>query len=120
MKVLNLIIIGLVCSNLSFAQVSLTPKETETLKEICENYYKSLKDGNLKQLRKSSPERFHGFIEQLTATKSKNKTVLEKQYLTKPTYEELVFWYVIREIHYNRSEEDKTKKKEVDDIIMRF
>ncbi len=78
--------------------------------EICNQYNVALKESSLKNLQKTAPVRFQGFIEQLIATKDKPKKIFETKYLKRPTHEELIYWYVVREFHYNNSEPDSLKK----------
>jgi len=108
----TLIIIGLFFSILSYGQINMSETEKGILKEIISQSNVSLKESPLKELQKTTPERFHGFISQLIATKDKPKKILEIKYLQRPTHEELIFWYVVREFHYNNSEPDSVKKTE--------
>jgi hypothetical protein len=98
------------------AQLILTKNETEALKEICNQYPLASKKKDLKTLRKKSPERFKTFVEQFLATKSKPKNILQARLLHRPGHEDLVYWYVLRELHYNRQEPDSLKKN-ADGII---
>lgn len=107
---LTLTILGLIIFNYSFGQLSLTNDEREVLKDICSQYSQPNKENYLKQLKKQSPTKFHNFIDQLIASKDDSDEVLKTKYLQRPTDEELMYWYVVREFHYNNSEPDSLKK----------
>jgi hypothetical protein len=107
---LTLTILGLIFFNHSFGQLSLTNDEREVLKDICSQYSQPNKEKYLKQLKKQSPTKFHNFIGQLIASKDDSDEILKIKYLQRPTDEELTYWYVVREFHYNNSEPDSLKK----------
>jgi hypothetical protein len=107
---LTLTILGLIIFNYSFGQLNLTNDEREILKDICSQYSQPNKEKYLKQLRKQTPTKFHNFIDQLIASKDDSDEVLKIKYLQRPTDEELTYWYVVRESHYNNSEPDSLKK----------
>src|SRR5690606_35965427 len=90
----------------------LTNDEREVLKDICSQYSQPNKEKYLKQLKKQSPIKFHNFIDQLIASKDGSDEVLKTKYLQRPTDEELMYWYVVREFHYNSSEPDSLKKSQ--------
>jgi hypothetical protein len=107
---LTLTFLGLIIFNYSFGQLSLTNDEREVLKDICSQYSQPNKEKYLKQLKKQSPTKFHNFIDQLIAIKDDSDEILKTKYLQRPTDEELMYWYVVREFHYNNSEPDSLKK----------
>lgn len=50
----------------------------------------------------------------LIAVGKGNKTILETRFLSRPSDDELVLWYVIREIHYNRTIDTKEPRPDID------
>lgn len=120
MKNLGLIILGLQICFQAFGQITLSDNEIGTLTEICNQYNVGLKESSLHDFKNTSPERFNGFINQLIISKDKPKKILDNELLKRPTHEELIFWYVIREFHYNNSEPDSLQKtqREIIDWIL--
>lgn len=98
------------------AQIILSDNENEILKEICNQYNTPIKESSLKEKYKTAPERFQIFIDQMVATKSKPKKIIETKYLNRPSHENLVYWYIVREFHYNNSAPDSLKKSQ-DEIM---
>lgn len=112
---LTLIALGLIIFNYSFGQLSLTNEEREVLKNICSQYIQS-GNGDLEKLKKRSPVKFHNFIDQLIVSKSNSDEILKTKYLQKPTSDELMYWYVVREFNYNNSESDSLLKTQ-DEVL---
>jgi hypothetical protein len=104
------ITIGLLLFIDSPCQLNLTSDERDILKEICSKYSLTKQEKPLKELKKKSPAKFHNFIDQLIASKEDSDEILKTGYLKRPTDDELIFWYVVREFHYNNSEPDSLKK----------
>lgn len=121
MKNIGLIILGFLFTFQTFGQISLTESEIGTLTEICNQYHVRLIESTLFDLKDSSPERFKGFINQLIISKDKPKKILDNEILKRPTHEELIFWYVIREFHSNTIEPDSLQKtqREIIDWILK-
>jgi hypothetical protein len=92
------------------AQLKLSADEREFLKEICSYYSQPNSTDNLRRLQKKAPVKFHKFIDQLIVSKDNSKDILKDQYLSRPTTDDLMYWYVVREFHYNNSEPDSLKK----------
>lgn len=107
---LTLIIIGLLGFAKSFGQLNLSKDEREILKEICSQYNVSNKESTLKKLIKTSPSKFESFISELIASKENSSEILNSKYFTRPTNDDLNYWYVLREFHYNNLEPDSLKK----------
>jgi hypothetical protein len=49
-------------------------------------------------------------VDVLITMGKEDKTILERRYLARPEDDELVMWYVIREIHYNRTDKKNTPR----------
>src|SRR5690349_12747851 len=101
---LTFVALGLILFIDSFGQLNLTSDERETLKEICAKYSLTNQEKTLKELKKKAPPKFHNFIDQLIASKDGSDEILKSKYLKRPTDDELIFWYAVREFHYNSSE----------------
>jgi hypothetical protein len=50
----------------------------------------------------------------LISSGKQDSTILNVTYWQRPSYEEMVMWYVIREIHYNSSNEKKKPRPNID------
>lgn len=115
---LTLIVAGVMLFNAGWAQISLTAEEKSALKEICIQYTRPSKEKSLADFRNTTPERFQSFIDQAIVSKSNSEETLQTKYLKRPTDDELIFWYVVRELHYNNSEPDSVKRTD-DEVIER-
>lgn len=88
------------------AQVTLDPKDLNNLIAISKLYSSNTNvsgvkfDKSIDSLR--TPKLNH-IADALIAVGKGDKTILEYRFLARPNDEELVLWYVIREIHYNRT-----------------
>lgn len=116
MKTTVLILIAMLLRGVVAGQVSLSTEEYGLLKEICEQYSVPKKESTLKALHKTAPGRFRSFIDQMMMLKGVEGDVLDTTYLRRPSHEELVFWYVVREFHYNNAEPDSLQVSR-DDIM---
>ncbi|RNC85665.1 MAG: hypothetical protein ED557_02520 [Balneola sp.] len=52
-------------------------------------------------------------INTLIAVGSADENLLTKEFLSKPSFKELKYWYVLREIHYNNLSEDPEKRSSI-------
>lgn len=120
MKNIGYIILGLLFYSQSFGQISMSENDINILTEICNQYNIPFKQSSLKELKNTAPDRFQGFINQLIINKDKPKKILDNEVLKKPSHEELIFWYIVREFHYNNTEPDtlqKTKREIIDRVL---
>lgn len=107
---LIIIILILLFSIDSFGQLNLNEQERNELKDICSEYTLAKGVKGLRERKKTSSAKFHDFIDQLVASKDDSDEILKDKYLKRPTDEELAYWYVIREFHYNNNKPDSLKK----------
>ncbi|QQR87975.1 MAG: hypothetical protein IPJ76_07105 [Flavobacteriales bacterium] len=106
MKATALFLMAILLRGFVVGQVTLTTEEHHLLKAICEQYNVPKKESTLKAMQKTASGRFQGFIGQMMMVKGLKGDVLDTTYLRRPTHEELVFWYAVREFHYNNAEPD--------------
>jgi len=83
----------------SFAQLKLSAEEMATVKDAFLVYNGEKKESSLT----TAPTRFQPFIAQLLASKANNDTMPAEDYFRKPSKDQLLLWYAIRELHYHKS-----------------
>ncbi|MBT1688576.1 hypothetical protein [Dawidia soli] len=66
--------------------------------------------GGLKELRNTIPARFQHFVDHLIVVQEGTEGILNTEHLTVPSDEELEYWYVVREFHYNKIAPDSSRK----------
>lgn len=96
-----------------FAQVELDSGDLTKLVGIGEAYSKgvSLSETDLQMYR--SPK-FDRVIDTLLVSGQRDGSILDAKYLKRPSDKDLIYWYVIREIHYNRNRESKKPRPDLD------
>lgn len=108
-----LIFFFVLLTTLSNAQISLYPKDLKNLIAISELYSQSPNatgDQFVNTIEALRTPNLNHIVDALIATGKGDKTILEKRFLARPSNEELVLWYVIREIHYNHTNNNKLLK----------
>lgn len=98
------------------APISLTEPEKANLKEICKYEYLNEKL-KWKDFKKTAAPRFLTFIDLLMVLDEKPEKVIETKYLSKPAHEELVYWYVYRELKANHFLDSSEVKRDENEII---
>lgn len=63
-----------------------------------------------KEIEKLRSPELDPIIDALIAVGKGDKKLLSKQFLSKPSEQELKYWYVLREIHYNNQKEDSLSR----------
>lgn len=115
--IIILIISFLIFPLLSQGQSQLNEDELNKLVRIGE-LYSSNPNARGKKFKKSTKAlrstKFNHIIDALILIGKGDKKLLTNKYLTRPTNEELKYWYVIREIHYNLQSENETPKSSKD------
>lgn len=94
------------------AQIKLSPADLNNLAALGQLYsYHNMATGA--QFAKSADSLrtpvLNHVIDALLATGRQDSSILQKQFMARPDHDELMLWYVIREIHYNRV--DTARKK---------
>jgi hypothetical protein len=56
----------------------------------------------------------NNMVDALIETGKADTTLLQKRFLSRPSHDELVLWYVIREIHYNRVDTSRKQKPDIE------
>jgi hypothetical protein len=106
-----ILIIGIFINSFNtFGQINLSSTEKETLKIICNQYNVSLKESPVKIMKDTCSVKFTSFIEQMIVIKDKPKKIVDIKFLKKPSHDDLIFWYIVREFHSNNQEPDSLKK----------
>ena len=104
----SLSLILLAASIFTKAQIKLDQKDFNNLIAIAELYsYNTNSRGDqfAKSIDSLRTPKLNHIVDALIAVGKGDHTILETQFLARPNEEELVLWYVIREIHYNRTNE---------------
>jgi hypothetical protein len=95
------------------AQIKLEQKELDNLIAIGEIYSHNTNARGSKFAKSidslRTPKLDH-IVDALIAVGKGDETILENRFLARPNDDELVLWYVIREIHYNRTNEKLSPK----------
>lgn len=116
MKITTTIILSLI-SFICFSQVKLDQIELNNLIRISELYSKNT-NATGKEFAKSidslRTKKLNHICDALIEVGKGEKTILTNKYLSRPTNEELILWYVIREIHYNQVSKNKTKRSNIE------
>ncbi|TCC90219.1 hypothetical protein EZ428_13135 [Pedobacter frigiditerrae] len=103
----------LVTATFTKAQIRLEQKDLNNLIAISELYsYNTNAKGDkfAKAIDSLRTPKLNHIIDALIAVGKGDMTILENRFLERPDNEELVLWYVIREIHYNRINEKLTPR----------
>ena len=104
--------VWLICFGLhSYAQLTLSEKDFDNLVALSELYTKNnMCKGNdfVKSADSLRTPLLDHMIDALIATGKADTTLLQKRFIARPDNNELMLWYVLREIHYNRV--DTTRK----------
>ena len=92
---------------LSFGQTKTTDFDNHVkLGEIYSNNVNTTGDDFKKSVEKLRTPNLNHIIDALIAVGKGDKKLLTKEFLSKPSKQELKYWYVLREIHYNNQSED--------------
>lgn len=117
MKIILLFVVLLLASTICNAQVQLDSKSLTNLIAISELYSQNpnlSSDNFVKSINSFRTAKLSQVIDTLIAVSKGDETILETRFLKQPTDEELVLWYVIREIHYNRTGDTKNPQSSAD------
>ncbi len=95
------------------AQIKLNQKDLHNLIAIAElySYNTDARGGQFaKSIDSLRTPKLNPIVDALIAVGKGDHTILETRFLARPIDEELILWYVIREIHYNRTNEKVTAR----------
>ncbi|TPG45125.1 hypothetical protein [Flavobacterium pectinovorum] len=116
MKKLSLLLFILLSFS-NFAQVKLNAKDLKNLIAISEIYSKNTNATGsefAKSIDSLRTSVLNPIADALIEVGKGEETILSHKFLARPSNEQLYLWYVIREIHYNRVSETRTKKPNVE------
>lgn len=116
MKKIIVIFLSLI-SFISFSQVKLNEKELKNLIGLGELYSKN-PNATGKEFAKSvdslRTEKLDNICDVLIEVGKGEETIFTNKFLSRPNNEELILWYVIREIHYNQVSKTKAKRQNIE------
>ncbi|KAF2516588.1 hypothetical protein [Flavobacterium foetidum] len=114
-KPISLLFFLIVFSN--YAQVKLENKDLKNLIAISEKYSQN-PNASGEQFAKSidslKTPKLNSICETLIEVGKGSESLISKKYLSRPNNEELVLWYVIREIHYNLVSEKQKPRPNIE------
>lgn len=99
----------LFASTFTYSQIDLSDSDLNNLIEIGEYYSKNVmltQKSAIEDLEKLRTGKLNNIINVLQTQSKQSIDILDKKYLSRPNYEDLVMWYVIREIHYNLTDKE--------------
>lgn len=108
-----LIFILLLTAIITTAQLKLDQKDLNNIIAISELYShnpNATGDKFAKSIDSLRTPKLNHIVDALIEVGKGEKTILENRFLSRPNDEELLLWYVIREIHYNRVNEKITPR----------
>ncbi len=100
------------------AQVQLESQDLANLVKVSEIYSADINlrgEGLENSLKPYRSPRLNRLIDTLVVVNKGEGGILADRYLERPSDDDLYFWYVIREIHYNRTHESK-KPRPADEV----
>jgi len=93
----------------TYSQIELSDSDLNKLIQIGEYYSKNVmlaKESAIEDLEKFRTEKLNNIVDVLQTKSKQSIDILDKKYLSRPNYDDLVMWYVIREIHYNLTDKE--------------
>jgi hypothetical protein len=112
----TLVFIFLMAVTITKAQIKLEQKDLNNLIAISELYSGSTNargDRFAKSIDSLRTPKLSHIADALIAVGKGSKSILETRFLARPNDEELILWYVIREIHYNIVNEKLTSRPNI-------
>ncbi len=103
----------LLTATITNAQIKLEQKDLDNLIAISELYSRNTNargDKFVKSIDSLRTPKLNQIADALIAVGKGDKTILESRFMSRPGDDELMLWYVIREIHYNRVNEKITPR----------
>lgn len=107
------------CTTL-YSQTTLSTKDFNNLLSLCTVYPRILNADGAKVAREIDSlrtPRLNHIIDALIETGNANTAMVSKKMLARPGHDELVLWYVIREVYYNKGNTAKTSRP--DSVVAR-
>lgn len=117
MKKIHCLILIIFTSFNIYSQVEISDADLNKLIEIGEYYSKNVmltEKNAIEDLEKLRTEKLSNIIDVLQTQSKQSIEILDKKYLNRPTYDDLVMWYVIREIHYNLTDKENKPKASIE------
>ncbi|MEK6152564.1 hypothetical protein WIW50_04865 [Flavobacteriaceae bacterium 3-367] len=117
MKKRKYLILLFFTSIFTYSQIEISDSDLNKLIEIGEYYSKNvmlIEKSAIEDLEKLRSEKLNNIINVLQTQSKRSLEVLDKKYLNRPNYDDLVMWYVIREIHYNLTDKDNEPRASID------
>lgn len=115
-KVLTLILL-LAISNFAQAQLTIEDSELNNLVKLSEYYSKNSmlsKPTAMEDLEGFRTEKLDNIINNLQCQTKPSQAILDHKYMSRPSHEDLILWYVIRKIHRNFHDKENTPKESID------
>lgn len=116
MKILFTIVFAC-CLTVGNAQLKLSDKDLNNLVALANLYTNNINARGEDFVKAADALRtpaLNHVIEALIATGKGDTTILQKRFLARPPHDELMLWYVLREVHYNSTDTTKKHRSEID------
>lgn len=116
MEKINALILLLFVSTFTYSQINISDSDLDKLIQIGEYYSKNVmltQDSAIEDLEKLRTEKLSQIVNVLQIQSNKSLDILSEKYLTKPSHDDLVMWYVIREIHYNLTDKENKPRTSI-------
>ncbi|MGY3793744.1 hypothetical protein [Aquimarina sp. 433] len=117
MKKLFFLILLFFISKHTYSQIEISDSDLNKLIEIGEYYSKNVmltEKSTVEDLEKLRTEKLSNIIDILQTKSKQSIEILDKKYQNRPDYDDLVMWYVIREIHYNLTDKENEPKTSIE------
>lgn len=117
MKKTYCLILLIFTSIYTYSQIEISDSDLNKLIEIGEYYSKNVmltEKSAIDDLEKLRTEKLNNLINVLQTQSKHSVDILDKKYLNRPNYDDLVLWYAIREIHYNLTNKEKEPRPNIE------
>nr|WP_299383096.1 hypothetical protein [Allomuricauda sp.] len=117
MKKTYCLILVLFTSIYTYSQIEINDSDLNKLVEIGEYYSKNVmltEKSAIEDLERYRTEKLNTIVNVLQIQSKQSIEILDKKYLSRPNYDDLVLWYVIREIHYNLTDDENEPRASIE------
>ncbi len=101
----------------TYSQIEIHDSDLNKLVEIGEYYSKNVmltQKSAIEDLENFRTEKLKNIVNVLQIQSKQSIEILDKKYLNRPNYDDLVMWYVIREIHYNLTDRENESRASIE------
>lgn len=117
MKKTYCLILLIFTSIYTYSQIEINDSDLNKLVEIGEYYSKNVmltENSAIEDLESFRTEKLNNVVNVLQIQSKQSIEILDKKYLNRPNYDDLVMWYVIREVHYNLTDKENEPRASIE------